>query len=207
MGGFLLLMLGALLTGATHYLERYMHPFFLLTPLWMLSVVQRTENAGRKAKVLAVILAASLLIVFPIRVRDSLHAMGPHCNKCRIATPYAGLTQALKARGFEEGTIIALSRHDAGNLRRFFPNARIVCFDRPNYGPLMREVDGRSKAAVIWRPEQGETIPKIAEGELERLKATPKGRAERIEVPWQPYPPTAKPKNWAWMIQLASPGS
>ncbi|HET7446646.1 MAG TPA: glycosyltransferase family 39 protein [Methyloceanibacter sp.] len=206
MGGFLLLMLGALLTGATHYLERYMHPFFLLTPLWMLSVVQRTENAGRKAKVLAVILAASLLIVFPIRVRDSLHAMGPHCNKCRIATPYAGLAQALKARGFEEGTIIALSRHDAGNLRRFFPNARIVCFDRPNYGPLMREVDGRSKAAVIWRPEQGETIPKIAEGELERLKATPKGTAERIEVPWQPYPPTAKPKNWAWMIQLASPG-
>jgi hypothetical protein len=77
MGGFLLLMLGALVTGATHYLERYMHPFFLLTPLWMLSVVQRTENAGRKAKVLAVILAASLLIVFPIRVRDSLHAMGP----------------------------------------------------------------------------------------------------------------------------------
>jgi hypothetical protein len=201
MGGFLLLMLGALLTGATHYLERYMHPFFLLTPLWMLSVVQRTENAGRKAKVLAVILAASLLIVFPIRVRDSLHAMGPHCNKCRIATPYAGLTQALKARGFEEGTIIALSRHDAGNLRRFFPNARIVCFDQPNYGPLMREVDGRSKAAVIWRPEQGETIPKIAEGELERLKATP-----RVEVPWQPYPLTAKPKNWAWMIQLASPG-
>src|SRR4029077_4023077 len=46
-GGFLLLMLGALLTGATHYLERYMHPFFLLTPLWMLSVVERT---GRQSQ-------------------------------------------------------------------------------------------------------------------------------------------------------------
>ena len=123
-GGFLLLMLGALLTGATHYLERYMHPFFLLTPLWMLSVVERTENAGRKAKVLGVILAASFLIVFPIRVRDWLHATGPHCNKCRIATPYAGLADALKARGFVDGTIIALSRHDAGNLRRFFPKTR-----------------------------------------------------------------------------------
>jgi hypothetical protein len=132
--------------------------------------------------------------------------MGPHCNKCRIATPYAGLADALKARGFVDGTIIALSRHDAGNLRRFFPNARVVCFDRPNYGPPMRAVDGRSEAVVIWRPEQGGTVPKIAEGELERLKATPQGAAERIEVPWQPYPPTAKPKKWAWMIQVASPG-
>ena len=58
---------------------------------------------------------------------------------------------------------------------------------------------------MIWRPKQGGTVPKIAEGELKRLKATPKGAAERIEVPWQPYPPTAKPKNWGWMIQVASP--
>ncbi|HZP08659.1 glycosyltransferase family 39 protein [Methyloceanibacter sp.] len=205
-GGFLLLMLGALLTGASHYLERYMHPFFLLTPLWMLSVVAQMDNAARKAKVLGVVLAASLLIVFPIRVRDSLHAMGPDCNKCRIATPYAGLAEALEARGFEDGTIVALSRHDAGNLRRFFPNARIVCLDRPNYGPPMRGVDARSEAVVIWRPEQGEDMPAIAQGELDRLKASPKGAAERIEVPWQPYPATSKPKEWAWMIQLFAPG-
>ena len=77
MGGFLLLILGALLTGATHYLERYMHPFFLLTPLWMLSAVERTENASRKAKVLGIVLAASLLIVFPIRARDLMQGHGP----------------------------------------------------------------------------------------------------------------------------------
>jgi hypothetical protein len=46
----------------------------------------------------------------------------------------------------------------------------------------MRAVDGRSEAAVIWRPEQGGTVPKIAEGELERFKATPKGAAERVEA-------------------------
>jgi hypothetical protein len=37
----------------------------------------------------------------------------------------------------------------------------------------MRAVDGRSEAAVIRQPEQGGTMPKIAEGELEWLKATP----------------------------------
>ncbi len=204
-GGFVLLMLGALLTGASHYLERYMHPFFLLTPLWMLSVVARTENAARKARVLGIVLAASLLIVFPIRVRDSLLAMGPNCNKCRIATPYAGLAEALKARGFADGTIVALNRHDAGNLRRFFPEARIVCFDSPNYGPPMRAADARSEAVVIWRPEQGTKVPKVARGEIDRLKASPDGAPERITVPWQPYPRTSKPKTWDWMIQMLSP--
>jgi len=205
MGGFLLLMLGALLTGATHYLERYMHPFFLLTPLWMLSAVERTENAPRKALVLGVVLAASLLIVFPIRARDLMQAMGPRCNKCRVATPYAGLAEALKARGFEDGTIIALSRHDAGNLRRFFPKARIVCLDRPNYGPPARAADYRSETVVLWRPEQGEKLPKAAEGELERLKESPKGTPERVLVPWKPYPGKGQARNWAWMLLVANP--
>ncbi len=203
MGGFLLLMLGALLTGATHYLERYMHPFFLLTPLWMLSAVERTGNASRKARVLGIVLAASLLIVFPIRARDLMQAMGPHCNKCRVATPYAGLAEALKARGFEDGTIIALSRHDAGNLRRFFPKARIVCLDRPNYGPPVRAADYKSEAIVLWRPEQGKKLPKAAEGELERLKASAKGSPEQVLVPWTPYPGTGASRNWDWMLLVA----
>jgi hypothetical protein len=204
-GGFLLLILGALLTGATHYLERYMHPFFLLTPLWMLSAVERTENPARKAKILGTVLAASLLIVFPIRARDLMLAMGPHCNKCRVATPYAGLAEVLKARGFEDGTIVALSRHDAGNLRRFFPKARIVCFDRPNYGPPARPTDYRSETVVVWRPEQGKEMPKAAEDELERLKAKAEGSPEKVLVPWMPYPGTGNLRDWAWMLLVAEP--
>jgi hypothetical protein len=207
MGGFLLLILGALLTGATHYLERYMHPFFLLTPLWMLSVVARTENPARKAKVLGIVLAASLLIVFPLRARDLMQAMGPHCNKCRVATPYRGLAEALKARGFDDGTIIALSRHDAGNLRRFFPNARIVCLDRPNYGPPARAVDYRAETVVLWRPEQGDDMPKAAQSELERLKVRPEGAPEQVMVPWKPFPGTGPAQDWGWMLQVARPSA
>ena len=44
LGAFALLMLGALLTGATHYLERYMHPFFLLTALWLVGLVERAAT-------------------------------------------------------------------------------------------------------------------------------------------------------------------
>jgi hypothetical protein len=46
-GGFVVLMLGALLTGATHYLERNMHPFFLLTPLWQVGLVEKRAATPR----------------------------------------------------------------------------------------------------------------------------------------------------------------
>ena len=45
-GGFILLGLGALLTGATHYLERYMHAFFLLTPLWLMALMETSGSAS-----------------------------------------------------------------------------------------------------------------------------------------------------------------
>ena len=205
LGGFILLMLGALLTGATHYLERYMHPFFLLAPLWMLCMVERSGNAPRKARVLGVILAASLILVLPVRARDLLHAMAPDCYKCRVGIPYAGLAAELRARGFEDGTIIALNRHDAGNLRRFFPQARIVCLDRPNYGPPVRAADYASEAVVLWRPEQGAGRPKEAEGELARIKASAEGAPEKVKAPWQPYPSTAPEREWEWMILVAHP--
>ena len=47
-GGFIVLILGALLTGATHYLERYMHPFFLLTPLLLIGLVETSGNPSRR---------------------------------------------------------------------------------------------------------------------------------------------------------------
>lgn len=66
MGGFIVLILGALLTGATHYLERYMHPFFLLTPLWLIGLVETSGNPSRRLAVLATVLGAVTLIVVPI---------------------------------------------------------------------------------------------------------------------------------------------
>ena len=120
-GGFLLLLLGALLTGATHYLERYMHPFFLLTALWLVGLVEASGNASRRLAVLAMVLVAVTLIVVPIRLHDLLHAMGPECRKCRVAVPYDGLAAALEAHGFKTGTLIAPTATTPGICAATFP--------------------------------------------------------------------------------------
>jgi hypothetical protein len=205
LGGFLVLILGALFTGATHYLERYMHPFFLLTPLWLLVLVERSGNAPRKAAVLAAVLVSVTVLVVPLRLRDLLQAMGPECHKCRVAIPYEGLAAALEARGFQSGTLIASDRHDAGNLRRMFPEARIVCLGRPGYAPPLRAADLSSKVAAVWRkPEQG-PLPAEAEPEFAKIAGNATATPERLRIPWQPYPSTSAERAWEWMVVVADP--
>lgn len=204
-GGFLVLVLGALLTGATHYLERYMHPFFLLTPLWLIGLVEISGNAARRLVVLATVLVAVTLIVVPIRLLDLLHAMGPECRKCRVAVPYEGLAAALEARGFRTGTIIADDRHDAGNLRRMFPGARIVRVERPAYAPPLRATDLTSKVAVIWRKGSESRLPKQAKSEFAKIAGNAAITPERLRVPWQPYPPGSAERIWDWVIVVAYP--
>jgi 4-amino-4-deoxy-L-arabinose transferase-like glycosyltransferase len=203
LGSFLVLMFGAVLTSATHYLERYMHPFFLLTPLWMLTLVERSGNASRKVVVLTAVLLAITVLVVPLRLRDLLHAMGPECRKCRIAVPYGGLAAALQARGFHSGTIIAEDRHDAGNLRRMFPEARLVCLGPPSYAPPIGPADLISKAVVIWRKGETQALPDGAESELARIGGHVAATPERLEIAWQPYPSTSAERVWTWMVVVA----
>jgi Dolichyl-phosphate-mannose-protein mannosyltransferase len=207
LGGFFVLIAGAVLTGATHYLERYMHPFFLLTPLWLLTSVERSGNAARKVVVLTAILLSVTVLVVPLRLRDLLHAMGPECRKCRVAVPYDGLAAALEARGFHSGTIIAEDRHDAGNLRRLFPDARIVSLERPSYAPPIRSADLTSEAVVIWRKGGAEEVPEGAQSELARIRARVGAPPQQIEISWQPYPRKAAERTWSWVVAVAKPAA
>lgn len=205
LGGFVVLLFGAVATGATHYLERYMHPFFLLTPLWLLALVKEGGNAAQRFWVLGSVLLAVTLLVVPLRLYDLVHGRGVECRKCRIAVPYEGLAAALKARGFETGTLIAATRDDAGNLRRMFPAARIVRLERPYYAPPVRAADSSSKLAVVWR--RGVDIPDEAQAELDRLAGSITVTPERVTVPWQPYPPGSPKREWEWMIVVADPAA
>jgi hypothetical protein len=142
-----------------------------------------------------VMLSITVLVV-PLRLRDLLHAMGSECRKCRIAVPYDGLAAALEARHFHSGTIIAEDRHDAGNLRRLFPDARIVLVGRPSYSPPFRAADLSSKSVVIWRKADAKALPEGAEQELARIGSRVTATPERLR--WQPYPSTSAERFWEW---------
>jgi 4-amino-4-deoxy-L-arabinose transferase-like glycosyltransferase len=205
LGGFVVLIIGAVATGATHYLERYMHPFFLLTPLWLLGLVEQSANASRRLIILGALLVATTVLVVPLRIRDLLPAMGPECHKCRVAIPYKGLAAALASRGFESGTLIAATREDAGNLRRMFPDARIVRLERPPYAPPLRAADLSSKVAVVWRKGPVDSLPKGADAQFTRIAGSVTPSPEQVVVPWQPYPATSAQRRFEWIVVVAAP--
>jgi hypothetical protein len=153
------------------------------------------------------VLVAVTLIVVPIRLHDLLHAMGPECRKCRVAVPYDGLAAALEAHGFKTGTLIAADRHDAGNLRRSFPDARIVRVERPAYAPPIRPADLTAKVAVVWRKGSNHRLPKEATREFAKIAGKLDPTPERVRVPWQPYPPGSAERIWDWVIMVAEPKS
>jgi len=200
LGGFIVLAFGALATGATHYLERYMHPFFLLTPLWLLALVKNSRGATRRSAILAALFAIAALAVFPIRAYDLINTMGGNCRKCRIAVPYENLAAALKQRGFESGTIVAVTREDAGNLRRFFPEARVVRLERPRYEPPPRSVKSGDKFAVVWR--EGYRLPQEAKDEYAEIMRSLGATPERVLVSLQPSAKSAG-HTFEWLVAVS----
>ena len=135
-----------------------------------------------------------------------LHAMGADCRKCRIGVPYDGLAAALEAQGFKNGTLIAADRHDAGNLRRLFPEARIV---RTGALRPMRRRSARTTSPRRWRwsGAKARTIgcPRRPTSEFAKIAGNVAVTPERVVVPWQPYPPGAAERQWIWEIAVADP--
>lgn len=203
-GGFLCLILGALLAGATHYLERYMHPLFLLTPLWLLVLVARTGNPERKVKVLAAVLLTVTMAAVPVRAMKLAKNLGAECGKCRMAAPYGELAEALRARGFNSGTIIASDRNDAGNLRRYFPKARIVCLQRPEYGPPVRSADFRERAAVVSRPKDARWLPKAAKPQLGMIGQSA-GLVQKFSLLWTAVNASNPNVERKWLVTMTEP--
>ena len=204
LAGLLFLALGAVLTGASNYLERYMHPFFLLTPLWLVWFVARNVPAARPESIGGVILAVTLAVV-PIRAVNLAKSMEPGCGACRLAVPYEGLAVDLKAKGFGSGTLIVRDRNDGGNLRRMFPEARIVLLRRPHYAPAVRPQDLSAPAVVVWRPKHGDSLPILAGPEIRQIGGTVVGKPESVRVPWIPFGGQSEPRDWTWITALVTP--
>jgi hypothetical protein len=133
--------------------------------------------------------------------------MGSHCKKCRVAIPYDGLATALKERGFHSGTIIAESRHDAGNLRRFFPQARISCLESPSYVPPLRGERG-DQVALVLKPKSRVKYLREARRQVAALGGHFETHPEEVTIPWQPFPRSSAPRTWQWsvlVLDLAAP--
>jgi hypothetical protein len=115
-----------------------------------------------------------------------------------LLLPYAELADAFKARGVADGTVISARVRDAGNLRAFLPELRVIA--RESYRaerPPRRASDDRS-CVLIWA--RGE------EAEVSRFAAIDLLKAEQLEIVSKPSAIIA-PAARTWFVARLDPKS
>ena len=127
------------------------HLFFLaFAPLWLIARLDAATLAAWRPRAFAAGLAGCALlaaVAYPLVHLDDARS----CGACEEFQPLAAYAAALRAAGFERGTILALSpRQDfpTAALRAGFPEARFLAADYRAYAPPPGRLPG--DCLLLW---------------------------------------------------------
>lgn len=168
---------GIAAAGATNIAARYMHPILFVAPVYVFARVARLAADRVQPAQFAALAAAVALVILGVRfvaVTDNPLTRGASRG---LLIPYAGLADALAARGLDRGTVASPDVREAGNLRAFLPHLRVVAGDslRVRRPPLRGEA---ASCTLVW-----------AEGDeagARHMAGAPLAAAERIEIAARP---------------------
>lgn len=172
-----IMLINGLYLARSGYAVHSILPLLVVAIPWLTAQAMATRPSPRRVKVFMAILLAFTATAYAVR-SGNLFVQEPFCSRCRWGIPYAELAQDMRALGYTDGTLITNNIQIAGNLRRFFPNARILM---PASGELPAEPT-RSPTAFVWAVEHDQLalpanlaslIPAHARDQTPRLVAAP----------------------------------
>jgi len=138
---------------STHYLL-----VLILFPIYFFS---RVEAVGFNEK--AVTRFASLMIFLALLVEVALvgkFLVDPlRCKKCYFHIPFADFASELRQAGFVRGTIVSWSYpyRIGENLRRYFPQSRIISNRASNFTPSLTE-EAQGQCLLIWDQDRADAV-------------------------------------------------
>ena len=197
-----LLVVGGLLQQRTHYAVHSLLPLFVVAIAWLTAKVQEAAPSPRRIRVF-VVFSLVITVVALVGRLANMYVLEPVCKTCRWGTPYAELAQEMRAAGFERGTILTPELELGGNLRRFFPDDRIVV-PAAGYQPPETARSRGGQVAIVWngRQEQAAVLARLQPYLPAGLEAMP---AREIGIPW---PHLWKPEGYRysnWNLLLLKP--
>lgn len=161
-------------------------PMMMIAIPWLTAKIAATEPTAKRIRVYMAILLAFTITAYAVR-SGNLFVYEPFCSRCRWGTPYAGLAEELRGMGFTDGAIISNDVHTAGNLRRFFPQARI------GLGGMSAELPAGTPVMYVWLlGADGTPPPGVA------------ADAHRLDVPWHAPLKPAGHRTTHWAAELRS---
>jgi hypothetical protein len=106
------------------------------------------------------------------------------CNICRWGIPYGELAAEMKRQGFETGRIVVFDQELGGNLRRFFPDARIELVGKDAYGATLPPAN--MKTALLWSADRDpRAVANLFTSAFVLAPGEQLANAARIDIPWR----------------------
>lgn len=172
---------GAVAFGIEGLPTHVLMPLYLTSVIWLFDVARRANgdrlHVGRFTR-----LALSIAVFAFCARLANMFVLDPVCNICRWGVPYEGLGQEMRARGFVDGTIVAIDKDLGGNLRAVFPDSKVMMPRYPRYTPDGVDLS-RGDVAYVWGEDFSD---KQARKFLRDLlpEGVSVGSAEVVTVPW-----------------------
>ena len=198
--GIALSIFGGIVFGIGNYAMHVLMPLYVTSVIWLISVAQRSDGALRRRPALAKVALAIAVIALVARLAN-MFIHDPVCGKCRWGIPYATLAQALRADGFDgAGTITVADDELGGNLRPYFPQARLVLAGPRGFVPQRPEAAGAARV-FVW--DASAAPGKVAQAFArypEAVRAL--GDAKLVKAPWHHLwkPDGYRTSDWKYLI-------
>jgi len=185
----ILAAVGIVLAGATNIAARYMHPLLMIAPVFVFARVVRLAPGEERLRGAAIFSIVAAMIIFGIRfVAVTDNPLTRSAGRA-LLLPYEELADAVRERGVTSGTLLSPSVREAGNMRSFLPELRVIATDSLRMErPPRRASDDRS-CVLVWAEGQEASARRIARdetltGQPIEIAAQPSGLIASREGKW-----------------------
>jgi 4-amino-4-deoxy-L-arabinose transferase-like glycosyltransferase len=149
-----LLLLLVLVSGATHFHERWLQPLTLLVPLYGWSCYRFASRSS--LRVFGLVLLGIALICAGVR-GGQIFFGGLDRGTYPLQMNLSPAVQQLQGLIKPGSVVVSRDREICGNLRYHFPAARHLCSSHPLYVPPLDSFNGAR--VLVWNTADGNTPP------------------------------------------------
>jgi hypothetical protein len=164
--------------GATNVAARYMHPILVIAPVYVFARIARLAPGEERIRQYATFAVAVAIVILTVRFAAAVDNPLTQWTERRFLLPYAGLADALKERGIEDGTVVGPDVREAGNIRAFLPNLRVVAGDSLRVERVPRRASDERSCVLVWT--------ELHDAGARRMAPFDPAAAEKIEVRKEP---------------------
>ncbi len=193
----LLATIGIVAIGATNIAERYMHPILIVAPVYVFARIARyyTSRASMRPFVrLTLGVALAIAVVRVIAVADN----GFTRRADRLSQiPFPELAERLAREGITRGTALTLDVREAGNLRAFLPELRVIGRDSFRVERPPKTAGSGDSCVLVYRSGQAD---------LQEIAGYNPLATERLEISGAPSRLGA-PRRETWFMAKLDPNS